>query len=86
MAFLWIKAFHIIFVVTWFAELYYLPGRYVYNAMADAAVGIEGFKLMGREPYYGIMTPSAVLGVVLGVWLWLAYGVSGLWLHSSCRC
>ncbi len=81
MLFLWIKSFHIIFVVTWFAGLFYLPRLYVYHAMADDAVGIERFKVMERKLYYGIMTPSAVLAVALGVWLWLAYGFSGTWLH-----
>jgi putative membrane protein len=81
MSFLWIKAFHIIFVVTWFAGLFYLPRLYVYHAMANDSVGIERFKVMERKLFYGIMTPSAVLAVALGVWLWLAYDFTGIWLH-----
>lgn len=81
MLFLWIKAFHIISVVTWFAGLFYLPRLYVYHAMADDALGIERFKVMERKLFYGIMTPSAVLAAALGLWLWLAYDFSGTWLH-----
>lgn len=81
MLFLWIKAFHIISVVTWFAGLFYLPRLYVYHAMADDALGIERFKVMERKLFYGIMTPSAVLAAALGIWLWLAYDFSGTWLH-----
>ena len=68
---LWIKAFHIIFVVTWFAGLFYLPRLFVYHTLATDAVSIERFKLMERKLYYGIMTPSAVLAVLLGLTLML---------------
>ncbi len=60
---LWIKSLHIIFVVTWFAGLFYLPRLFVYHAMADDSTGIERFKLMERKLYFGIMTPGAVLTV-----------------------
>lgn len=80
MAFLWTKTFFI-FVVTWFAGLFYLPRLYVYHAMADDTVSIERFEIMERKLNYGIMTPSAVLAVAMGVWLWLAYDFSGIWLH-----
>ena len=80
---LWIKALHIVFVVTWFAGLFYLPRLYVYHAMTDDAPGIERFKLMERKLYYGIMTPSAILAVGFGLWLWLAYGFGGGWLHAK---
>ena len=43
---LWIKALHIIFMVTWFAALFYLPRLFVYHAMSDDAVSIERFKIM----------------------------------------
>jgi putative membrane protein len=81
MLFPWIKAFHIVFVVTWFAGLFYLPRLFVYHAMTDDAAGIARFKIMERKLFYGIMTPSAVLALTLGLWLWLAYGFSGTWLH-----
>lgn len=80
---LWIKALHIIFVVTWFAGLFYLPRLFVYHAMADDAPGIARFKIMERKLYYGIMTPSAVLAVVFGTWLWFGYGITGGWLHAK---
>src|SRR5439155_5333851 len=66
---LWIKSLHIIFMVTWFAGLFYLPRLFVYHAMAapEDRVGIERFKLMERKLYFGIMTPGAVLTIAFGV-------------------
>ncbi len=78
---LWIKSLHIIFMVTWFAGLFYLPRLFVYHAQCTDRAGNERFKVMERKLYYGIMTPGAVLTVVFGVWLWLGYGFSGSWLH-----
>lgn len=78
---LYLKAFHIIFVVTWFAGLFYLPRLFVYHAMSSDAISIERFKVMERKLFWGIMTPSAVLAVGLGLWLWFGYGYSGGWLH-----
>jgi putative membrane protein len=80
---LWIKSLHIIFMVTWFAGLFYLPRLFVYHAMSDDRPGIERFKVMERKLFYGIMTPGAVLTIVFGVWLWLGYGFSGGWLHAK---
>jgi putative membrane protein len=80
---LWIKSFHIFFVVTWFAGLFYLPRLFVYHAMAEDQPGRERFKIMERKLFIGIMTPSAVLAVLFGAWLWLAYGFSGAWLHTK---
>ena len=81
---LWVKALHIVFVITWFAGLFYLPRLFVYHAMAEDAVSRERFKIMERKLYRGIMTPSAVLAVALGTWLWLGWfrGASG-WLHAK---
>jgi protoporphyrinogen IX oxidase len=78
-----VKSLHIIFMVTWFAGLFYLPRLFVYHAMAtpDDRVGIERFCTMERKLYYGIMTPGAILTIVFGAWLWLGYGISGGWLH-----
>ena len=76
-----VKALHIIFMVTWFAGLFYLPRLFVYHAQATDEIGIERFKVMERKLYYGIMTPGAVLTVVFGLWLWLGYGPWGAWLH-----
>ncbi len=80
---LWVKAFHIVFMVTWFAGLFYLPRLFVYHAMTEDAAGRERFKVMERKLYYGIMTPGAVLTIAFGLWLWLGYGVSGGWLHAK---
>ena len=80
---LWIKAFHIVFVVAWFAGLFYLPRLFVYHAMTTDAAGAERFKIMERKLYYGIMAPGAVLTLASGVWLWLGYGFGGGWLHAK---
>lgn len=80
---LWVKSFHIIFVVTWFAALFYLPRLFVYHAMATDAVSIERFKVMERKLYRGIMTPSAILAIGFGLWLWLGYGITGGWMHAK---
>ena len=80
---LWIKSLHIIFMVTWFAGLFYLPRLFVYHAMSDDAPSIVRFKVMERKLYYGIMTPGAVLTILFGLWLWLGYGISGGWLHAK---
>ncbi len=66
---LWVKAFHIIFVVTWFSGLFYLPRLFVYHAMTEDAVSIARFKVMERKLYYGITMPSAVLATLFGLWL-----------------
>jgi protoporphyrinogen IX oxidase len=80
---LWVKSLHIVFMVTWFAGLFYLPRLFVYHALAQDAIGIERFKLMERKLYFGIMTPGAVLTIVFGLWLWLGYGISGGWLYAK---
>jgi putative membrane protein len=78
---LWIKALHLIFMVTWFAGLFYLPRLFVYHTMSDDRASIERFKLMERKLFYGIMTPGALLTVVFGLWLWFGYGLGGAWLQ-----
>ena len=80
---LWIKSFHIVFMVTWFAGLFYLPRLFVYHAMSEDAPSRERFKLMERKLFYGIMTPGAVLTIAFGVWLWLGYGFYGGWLQAK---
>ncbi|MFP3874349.1 MAG: protoporphyrinogen oxidase HemJ [Thiohalophilus sp.] len=84
---LWVKAWHVIFMVTWFAGLFYLPRLYVYHAMAEDSASRERFKIMERKLFYGIMTPGAIITIVLGLWLlmdyaWAAYKDSG-WLHAK---
>ena len=80
---LWIKALHIIFMVTWFAGLFYLPRLFVYHALTTDTAGMERFKIMERKLFFGIMTPGAVLTLGLGLWLWLGYGISGGWMHAK---
>lgn len=83
---LWIKAFHIISVVTWFAALFYLPRLFVYHAMSDDKVSIERFKIMERKLYRGIMMPSMIIAVVLGTWMvvdgWEMYKTQ-YWMHAK---
>jgi len=69
--------------VAWYAGLFYLPRLFVYHSMATDSIGIERFKVMERRLYRGIMTPSAILTIVFGAWLWLGYGISGGWLHAK---
>ena len=81
----WVKAFHIVFMVTWFAGLFYLPRLFVYHAVSDDRISIDRFKVMERKLFFGIMTPGAVLTIVLGVWMlidyaWNAFSDTG-WLH-----
>ena len=81
---IWVKAFHVIFMVTWFAGLFYLPRLFVYHAMSDDEISNERFKIMERKLFYGIMTPGGVLTVVFGLWLVFGYGIgldSGGWFH-----
>ena len=83
---LWLKAFHIIFMVTWFAALFYLPRLFVYHAMleADDERGDARLQTMERKLFRGIMTPAAVLTVASGIALMIGYGPIVLhwgWLH-----
>jgi len=82
---LWIKSLHLIFMVTWFAGLFYLPRLFVYHAMTDDRPSLERFKLMERKLFWGIMTPGAVLTIVFGVWLWLGWfrGAFSGWFHAK---
>lgn len=80
-----LKAFHIIFVVTWFAGLFYLPRLFVYHAMMDIhaeKLAHERFIIMERKLYRGIILPSAILTTLSGLWLgWEWHRLSPLWLQ-----
>jgi putative membrane protein len=80
---LWLKALHLVFMVTWFAGLFYLPRLFVYHALSQDPLSRERFKVMERKLYWGIMTPGAVLTIVFGAWLWLGFGFSGTWLTAK---
>ncbi len=81
---LWVKAFHIIFMVTWFAGLFYLPRLFVYHASSDDDTSKQRFIIMERKLFWGIMTPGAIITIILGFWL-IAYlgstSFSLLWLQ-----
>ena len=83
---LWIKSFHIIFMVTWFAGLFYLPRLFVYHSMATDKISYNRFVIMERKLFYGIMTPGALLTIISGSWLWLNYNFFGLWLNLKLLC
>ena len=76
------KTLHIIFMVTWFAGLFYLPRLYVYHAQADDQISKDRFKIMERKLFWGIMTPGAVLTVLFGVLLIEYHGMS-YWLKMK---
>jgi putative membrane protein len=80
---LWIKALHVIFVVSWFAGLFYLPRLFVYHSQATDGISRERFKVMERKLYRGIMMPAMVLTLLSGLWLWLGFGFSGVWLTAK---
>ena len=67
MLYLWLKAFHLISIVCWFAGLFYLPRLFVYHAMSDDAPSRERFKIMERKLYRGIMLPSMVATLAFGI-------------------
>lgn len=83
-SYLWVKAFHIVFVASWFAGLFYLPRLFVNLAMvpADSHAERERLLLMARKLYRFsslLMVPALVLGAVL----WLGYGIGGGWMHAK---
>jgi len=80
---LWIKSLHIIAVICWMAGIFYLPRLFVYHAMSEDAISRERFKTMERKLMRGIMTPSMIASLVFGIWLWVAYGFNGGWLHAK---
>jgi putative membrane protein len=87
MLMLWVKAFHIFFVISWFAGLFYLPRIFVNLAMvpADSVAEREHLLLMARK-LYRFMTPLGVLAVALGLILWFVYfgyDFAGGWLHAK---
>lgn len=81
---IWVKAFHVIFMVTWFAGLFYLPRLFVYHADVEDEISNERFKVMEKK-LFAIMTLGAIITVSLGLWMlfdyaFAAYGTS-YWLY-----
>lgn len=85
---LWIKAFHIVFVASWFAGLFYLPRIFVNLAMVptDSVAERARLLLMARK-LYRFMTILTVPALGLGVWLWAGYGIGwgpgNAWMHAK---
>ncbi len=80
---LWIKSFHIIFVTSWFAGLFYLPRLFVNHAMVNVdSEAAERLKLMETK-LYRFMLPLAVLALGFGLWLMIGYGITGAWMHAK---
>lgn len=79
---LWIKALHIVFVSSWFAGLFYLPRIFVNLAMETNPAVYERLLLMARK-LYRFMTILMIPALVLGLWLWLQYGIGqqSIWLY-----
>ena len=86
---LWIKAFHILFVISWFAGLFYLPRILVNLAMENDAATTERLLLMARK-LYRFMTILAVPALALGLYLWLVIGIGkgpgNGWMHAKLTC
>ncbi|MFK5913965.1 MAG: protoporphyrinogen oxidase HemJ [Woeseiaceae bacterium] len=82
---MWFKALHLIFMVTWFAGLFYLPRLFVYHASSDDKISHDRFIIMERKLFYGIMTPGAVLTILFGTAMLVDYAWAtfsqDLWLH-----
>ena len=81
---LWVKAFHLIAMVAWFAGLFYLPRLFVYHADVHDALSDQRFIIMERRLYYAIMWPAALATTGLGLWLMIVYMPYTLkqgWMH-----
>ena len=81
---LWLKAFHIVFVVTWFAGIFYLPRLFIYHAAATDALSIERFQMMEKR-LFGIMTIGATLTLLFGISLLIVTPgfLQAGWLHAK---
>jgi putative membrane protein len=82
MGYLYIKAFHIVFIASWFAGLFYLPRIFVNLAMETEPAAIARLLLMARK-LLRFTTMLAVPAVLLGLWLWLGFGIRGGWMHAK---
>jgi putative membrane protein len=84
--FLYVKALHIIFIVTWFAGLFYMPRLLIYNTEAGEKSEVEKnilrnqFGTMMKRLWYGITWPSAILTLVFGGWMWYLLASFPQWL------
>jgi protoporphyrinogen IX oxidase len=84
--YLYIKALHIIFIVTWFSGMFYIVRLFIYNTEASEKTGPEReillgqFGIMIRRLWLGITWPSAILTVIFGPWIWIMLGTTPRWL------
>ena len=84
--YLYIKALHIIFIVTWFSGLFYIVRLFIYNAEAaqkeepEKSILQKQFSIMIRRLWLGITWPSAILTLIFGLWIWYIYGYLPQWL------
>ncbi|MEO0318475.1 MAG: hypothetical protein RL404_2152 [Pseudomonadota bacterium] len=80
----WIKAFHIVFIASWFAGLFYLPRIYVNLAMETEPAASARLLLMAQK-LYRFMTILMIPALVFGLWLWLGYGIGqgNVWMHMK---
>jgi putative membrane protein len=79
---LWIKAFHIVFIASWFAGLFYLPRIFVNLAQETETAATARLLLMARK-LYRFTSMLALPALALGIWLWLGFGFKGGWLHAK---
>jgi putative membrane protein len=81
----WLKALHIMAVISWMAGMLYLPRLMVYHAEAQTgSIQSETFKVMERRLLKGIINPSMIVAWILGLYLaWAAFGFKGGWLHGK---
>jgi len=86
MLYLWVKAFHIVSVICWFAGLFYLPRLFVYHAQSEDSTSQARFSVMERKLYRAIMGPAMIATLIFGGWL-IALNPSvfsqGAWIHAK---
>src|SRR3990167_8571842 len=82
---LWLKAFHLISIICWFAALFYLPRLFVYHAMSTDQPSIDRFKIMERKLYRGIGTPAMIATLIFGVWMLMENPglMKAGWIHAK---
>src|SRR3984885_7752127 len=86
MIYFYIKALHIIFIITWFAGLFYMVRLFVYSAESNAkseperTILLKQFGIMQKRLWYGITWPSAILTLIFGVWIGILFGSLPAWL------
>lgn len=86
MSILWLKAFHVFFMIAWMAGIFYLPRLFVYHAESQHQETKDQFKIMERRLWF-FVTPFALLTLILGIVLMYQYGLAwfkaSAWLHAK---